>query len=347
MSTPTHEAAAGSRNLHTEIVFGLALLLAVYVAWLVREVLLLLFVSGLLAVALSPFVKSVSAFRVGKWQPFRGYAIFVILVLMALAVTAFGFLALPPVIQDLQQFGREMPTRSPQILQELQHIPILDRLNPGDFGEKLQSFASEAAGYLLVSFRSWAGKLVNFITGFVLVIYFLVEGDHAYHWFLSFWKPQSRSRLDATLQRAKTQMGKWLLGQGSLMLILGLSSTIMYLLLGVRYAYALGVVTGMLNIIPVVGALVSLILALLVAAIDSWGRVIGVTAFFLVYLQIENSFLIPHIMKNRVGLPGLAVLASLLLGSALAGVMGAMVSVPSAVLVAVLVDEYLVQKPAP
>jgi predicted PurR-regulated permease PerM len=83
---------------------------------------------------------------------------------------------------------------------------------------------------------------------------------------------------------------------------------------------------------------------LLVAAIDSWGRVIGVAIFYIVYLQVENSFLTPRIMRNSVGLPGLAILVALLLGSALGGVPGALVSVPTAVLVAVLVDEYLVNK---
>jgi predicted PurR-regulated permease PerM len=81
-----------------------------------------------------------------------------------------------------------------------------------------------------------------------------------------------------------------------------------------------------------------------VAAIDSWGRVIGVAIFYLVYIQIENSFLTPRIMRNSVNLPGLAILVALLLGSALEGVLGAMVSVPTAVLVAVLLDEYLVHK---
>lgn len=346
MSAGLHEEQTGRQDFRKEIVFGLALALACYVAWLVRDVLVLLYVSGLLAVALSPLVKWVSTVRVGRWQPFKGYAILLLLVLLAAAVTAFGFLSLPPVIQDLQEFAREMPTRSPEILQRLQHIPFADRLQTGELSVKVQGFASEAAGYMLVSVRSWAGKLATFVAGFVLTIYFLVEGDQAYRWFLSFFKPESRARLDATLQRAKTQMGKWLLGQGSLMLILGLSSTITYALLGVRYAYALGVLTGMLNIIPIVGAAVSLVLALLVAAIDSWGRVVGVAVFFLVYLQVENSFLVPHIMKNRVGLPGLGILSALLLGSALAGVMGALVSVPTAVLVSVLVNEYLVQKQA-
>ena len=141
-------------------------------------------------------------------------------------------------------------------------------------------------------------------------------------------------------------MGKWLRGQGSLMLLLGLTSTIVYLFLHVRYAYALGVLTGLLNIIPVLGAAICVALALLVAAVDSWGRVIGVAVFYLIYVQVENSYLTPRIMKNSVDLPGLAVLVALLFGFALEGVVGAMVSVPTAVLVAVLLDEYLVHKDA-
>jgi predicted PurR-regulated permease PerM len=139
-------------------------------------------------------------------------------------------------------------------------------------------------------------------------------------------------------------MEKWLVGQLSLMLILGTVSTIIYLLLGVRYAYVLGVLTGLLNLIPVLGAAVSVVLAMLVAAIDSWGRVLGVAIFFVVYLQIENSWLIPRIMRSRVQLPALAIFLSLLLGSAIGGIAGAMVAIPTAVLVSVLVEEYLVKK---
>jgi predicted PurR-regulated permease PerM len=141
-------------------------------------------------------------------------------------------------------------------------------------------------------------------------------------------------------------MGKWLLGQGSLMLILWLASTIVFLALHVRYAYALGALSGLLNVIPILGAAVSISLALIVAAIDSWGRVLGVVIFYAIYQQVENSYLTPRIMRNRVGLPGLAILVSLLLGTELAGIIGAMVAVPTAVLVTELVDEYLVKKTA-
>ena len=92
--------------------------------------------------------------------------------------------------------------------------------------------------------------------GFVLTVYFILEGEQAYRWFLSFFPAQKRDRLDKTLRRAEIRMGKWLMGQGSLMLILGVTSTVVYVFLHVRYAYALGVLTGLLNIIPVLGAAV-------------------------------------------------------------------------------------------
>jgi predicted PurR-regulated permease PerM len=141
-------------------------------------------------------------------------------------------------------------------------------------------------------------------------------------------------------------MEKWLVGQASLMLILGTASTILYLSLGVRYAYSLGVLTGLLNIVPVLGVAISIVIAVLVAAIDSWGRVLGVLIFFALWMQIENTWLIPRIMKNRVELPALGIFVALLAGSELGGIPGAMVAIPTAVLVAVLLDEYLVRKDA-
>jgi predicted PurR-regulated permease PerM len=231
-------------------------------------------------------------------------------------------------------------------MDKLSRLPFAQQLDTADATSRLEGFASQAVSYLLLSLGNWAGRLVDVIMGFVLTIYFILEGDHAYRWFLSFFPPDRRERLDKTLKLAEIRMGKWLLGQGSLMLILGVLSTIVYLSLHVRYAYALGVLTGLLNIVPVLGAAISIALALLVASIDSWGAVIGIAVFYVVYLQVENSYLTPRIMKNRVGLPGLAILIALLLGSELEGILGAMVSVPTAVLVAVLVDEYLVHKEA-
>jgi predicted PurR-regulated permease PerM len=333
-----------SRSLRSDIVFAFALALACAVAWVVRDVLMMMYVSALFAVVLTPIVRSTGRLRIGRWRPFKGYAVLFLLLAMAGALTAFGFLALPPVIRDLQEFAREMPTRLPALLDKIRHLPFANNLNTEEITAKLQDFLSNAATYLLLSIRDWAGKLVNLAMGFILTVYFILEGDKAYRWFLSFFPPQSRDRLDGALQRARVRMDRWLVGQGSLMLILGMLSTGVYLFLHVRYAFALGVLTGLLNIIPVLGAAICVALALLVAAIDSWGRALGVAIFYVIYLQVENSFLTPRIMRNSVGLPGLSILVALLLGAALGGVPGALVSVPTAVLVSVLVDEYLVKK---
>jgi len=333
-----------SRDLRADILFAFGLGVLCYLAWLLRHVLLLLFVSALAGVVLTPIVRATSRVRIGNRRPFRGRAILILILVAAGALTAFGFLAFPPVIRDLNEAAKEMPQRLPTILDKLKHIPFANQVNTDAVNEKVQDFLSNAATYLLLSIKNWAGAIFSIAMGVILTVYFILEGDIAYRWFLSFFPHEKRARLDAALQRADIRMGQWLLGQGSLMLILGIASTVVYASLHVRYAYALGVFTGLLNIIPVVGSAISIAVALLVAAVDSWGRVIGVAIFYVVWVQVENSFLIPRIMGTRVGLPGLSILVALLIGSELGGVLGAIVSVPTAVLVSVLIDEYLIQK---
>jgi len=334
-------------SVRVHIVFVFALALALYIAWIVRGVLVLLYVSALFAVVLMPIVRGTSRIRIGRRMPFQGsVAILFLFLVIAAVLTGFGFLAFPPVIRDLQALSGEMPTRVPALLSKLSQAPFAERLgfDSDEIISRIQGSLSHAAAYVLVSIRDWAGAIAQVIAGFVLTLYFMIEGDTAYHWFLSFLPRQPRRRLDETLQRAALRMEKWLVGQASLMLILGIASTIVYLSLNVRYAYALGVLAGLLNVVPVLGAAISIVLALLVAAIDSWGRVLGVAIFYFVYLQIENTYLVPRIMRNRVNLPALGIFAALLLGSALAGIVGAMVAIPTAVLVSALADEYLVRK---
>ncbi len=333
------------QNMRGLIVFAFMLGLALYVAWLIRDDLVLLYVSALFAVVLSPAVRATSNVRFGKWRPFEGSAaIFILLLAAAALIVVFCSLTVPPIARDLQGFSGEMPNRIPSLLAKLQNVPFADRIDSDEIIAKLQDSATQGAGYVLTSAKNWAGSLARILGGFVLTLYFILEGEQAYRWILSFVPVSRRQRLDDALKRASVRMGKWLLGQASLMLVLGMSSTIVFLALHIRYPYALGVFTGLLNVVPVLGVTISLVLAMLVAAIDSWGSVLGVIIFFVVYLAIENYILVPRIMKNRVNLPALGIFVALLLGAALEGILGAMVAIPTAVLVSVLLDEYLVRK---
>src|ERR1039457_5813602 len=194
---------APPRDLRRDIVFAFALAAACYVAWLIRDVLVMLYVSALFAVVLSPIVNSTAQLRIGRWQPFKGSAIFFLLLLVVAAFAAFGFLALPPVIRDLQEFAREMPTRLPALMDKLSHLPFAKQLNTADAASRLEGYASQTVSYLLLSIGGWAGRLFDVIMGVVLTVYFILEGDHAYQWFLSFFPAERRERLDKTLRRAE------------------------------------------------------------------------------------------------------------------------------------------------
>ena len=119
------ESYGSGRDLRRDITFAFAIAVVCYIAWLIRDVLVLLYVSALFAVVLRPAVRAVSRFQIWRWRPFRGYAILVMLLFAAGALTAFGFLAFPPVIRDLRELAKEAPERLPAVLEKLK--PLTDR----------------------------------------------------------------------------------------------------------------------------------------------------------------------------------------------------------------------------
>ena len=215
----------------------------------------------------------------------KASAIFFLLLGVAAAITAFGFLALPPVISDLQQFGREMPTRLPGILEKLKSIPFAQHLDTADIVSRLQDFASHAATYLLLSIKDWAGKLFDVVDGCGAHCLFHSGRRQRLSVVSVAFSRRQRERLDRTLQRGEGPDGQMAAGPGQPDADSGGGEHGVYLSLNIRYAYALGVLTGLLNIIPVLGAAICIGLALLVAAIDSWGRVLGVAIFYVICVQ--------------------------------------------------------------
>ena len=326
------------------VLFAFGVGIALYFAYILQDVLVVIYVSALFAVVLMPLVRGVMKLHIGRWSPGRGMAVLIIVLLTAGSLTVFFAFALRPAFRDLREFIRELPQRGPQFFARTQNLPVLRDIDLDALQEKIQDLTANLATYVVRFASDWAGAMVRVIAGMVLTVYFILEGDDAYAWFLSLFPVERRLRLDQTLARASARMGRWLLGQGTLMLIIGVCSTIAFALLRVRYAYALGVIMGLFNLVPVAGALVSVSLVVLVAALDSWGKVAGVLIFYFVYLQVENTWLTPRIMKTQVDLAGLTILIALLIGSSLAGIIGAMVAVPTAVLVAVVLKEYAVHE---
>ncbi len=267
---------------------------------------------------------------------------------IALGLTLFFLIGLPPVLRDLRAFLSDLPQRIPQFTAKLRNLPHADQLGLDNIAARAENAAAAVGSYIFSSLPNWLSHVFDILTCLFLCIYFMLEGDEAYKFFLSLFKPLSRTRLDLTLKKAELKMSKWLLGQGLLMLILGAASTVVFGLLHVRYFFLLGVLMGLLNIIPIAGGVITIVLVAIVAALDSWAKMGGVLIFYLLYVNLENAFLTPRIMKSSVDLMGLTVLVALLVGTALAGVVGALVAVPTAALISILLDEYAVNHdPAP
>ena len=324
----------------------MAILLAVYLASHLVKELEILYASALFAVVLTPIVSHIESIRIRRWHPSRAISIAVLFLLVVGAAVLFFAIALPPVMRDLRNFISDVPSRIPLAVDKLKHYPLANKINIDEAAQRAQAALASTATYLFTSLPNWLSHLFDILTASFLCIYFMLEGDEAFRFFLALFRAEPRRRLKRTLLTAEHKMSKWLLGQGLLMLILGVTSTVVFGFLHVRYFVLLGVLMGLLNIIPIAGGVVTIILAGGVAALDSWTKMAGVFIFYAIYINIENAVLTPRIMKSSVDLMGLTVLVALLIGTALAGILGALVAVPTAALIAVLLNEYAVQRDA-
>ena len=325
------------------ILFAILVLLLLALAYtLVREI-EIIYVSALFAVVLMPAVNRIRQIKIRGYSPSRGVAIILLIAAVALVLSIFFTSGLPPVLRDLRGFSSDLPQRIPGVVAKIRKLPLADKFGLDSLAQRTAGYFGTTASYIFTSLPNWLSHLFDILTATFLCIYFMLEGEHAYQFFLSLFHREQRHRLDKALKKAERKISKWLVGQGLLMLILGVSSTVVFGILHVRYFILLGFLMGLLNIIPIAGGVITILIVAAVAAIDSWTKMAGVLIFYAIYINIENAVLTPRIMRSSVNLMGLTVLVALLLGTALAGVVGALVSVPTAALITVLLEEYAVR----
>ena len=342
---PVTVAAVDRKSFaHGNILFFFGVLLLLTLAYKLLKELEIIYVAALFAVVLIPFVRWLSSKSIRGYHPSRVVSILLLAVTTITVLGTFAYIAVPPVISDARNFLGELPRRIPAVAAHLRKLPIANRIDLDTLTARAENFVAAAGAYLFNALPTYLAHIFDILTTIFLCIYFMLEGEEAYVFFLSLIAPSRRKRLDSTLKTAETKMSKWLFGQGLLMLILGVCSTIAFGFLHVRYFILLGVLMGLFNIIPIAGGVITICLVAIVAAFDSWTKMAGVLTFYLVYVNVENAFLTPRIMRSSVDLMGLTVLIALLLGTALAGIVGALVAVPTAALISVLLNEYAVRQ---
>jgi len=150
-----------------------------------------------------------------------------------------------------------------------------------------------------------------------------------------------RPRMNAASREITTKVSAWLGGQLLLGGVIGASSAIGLWLIGIPFFYVLALISAIGEMIPVVGPILAAIPAVAVAASVSFQKVLLVILFFIVQQQFENHVLVPKVMERQVGVSAVTVIVALLIGGNLLGIAGAILAVPTAAILQVLLSVWL------
>jgi len=335
---PAETGRTADRCGRQTLLLAFAIVILLVVAWFIRHALLLIYVSAVLAVVLKPGVDWLHRKSILGWRPGRGAALLLIILVLCILLGILIAIAVPSIVSNLADFTGTMTGRFSALQSRLRSVPLLRNINLSD----LQSHATAAIGTVLPAL---GGATADIVSGLLLIAYFILDGAALLKQVIRVLPPDRSARLESRLHTAAGRMRHWLAGQGLLMAILGTASTVTFGIMGLPYFYLLGIFAALANIVPLLGPLVTVLVASAVALTQSGWDVLGVVIFYLAYQQVENAFLTPKIMKSEVQLSSAVVIIALLVGSELAGIAGALVAVPSAVLVAELSNEYLAHGP--
>lgn len=307
------------------------------------QVLVLVLVSILLAAALDPVTYWVRR-RVRRVS--RAATVLGVYVLFMLAVAILLLLVVPAALDQLN----DLSTRAPELLEDLR--VSLEGLEPAALGTAVERLirALEAtfarAGLsapdpdtLIEVGLTAADVLITVTSVLALTFFWLVGRESMQRFFLALLPPDRRGGVREGWNEVESRLGQWARGQLILMTVIGVATTVAYLVLGLENALLLGLIAGVAELIPIVGPALGAIPALLVAAITGGPELALLVAVVYVVIQVvEGNVLVPWVMRNAVGLPPFLVIVSLLAGAAVAGLVGALLAIPVAAAIMVVLQ---------
>lgn len=323
----------------------------IYAAFLVRKVLLLLYISGLLAIGFSPIIRLIEKQRllpVGDKRFPRWLAILVLYLFIIGTLVGVGMLVFPPLYEQ----GKEFVAAAPQMFERGQQFLIDRGILTEQIGwrEAVQAApvgeGGQAVGTVFGAIVGVLGGIFGFLTILIVTFYILVDADNLRTGLLHLFPKENRPRVAHASREIVGKVSAWLGGQLLLAAIIGITSAIGLWLLGIPFFYVLALISAIGEMIPIVGPFLAAIPAVAVASTVSLQKVLLVIVFFVIQQQIENHLLVPKVMERQVGVSAVTVVVALLIGGNLMGILGAILAVPTAAILLVVFTEVMKQKNA-
>lgn len=322
----------------------IAIVLGLWFLYLVRDVLALLFLSVILTATFDSPVDFMARHKIP-----RPLGVLIIYAVMLLIVGLLFSFLVPPLIGQFQEFANELPGYVSSFENFLNNITRYAQSHNIEFNTS-DFLLQNTGGFFQSSnqiFSTTVGVFSFFISVVVvlaLTFYMLVKED-GMNKFLLFITPKAQqSRIISIADSIKKKVGNWLAGQLLLMVIIFFLDFIALSIFKVKYALALAILAGLLEIVPYLGPIISIGLASVVGFLISPVTGLMVLGILTIIQQIESNIIVPQLMKKVVGLNPILVILALMIGIKLGGVMGAILSVPIATSVNVVFNHFFDQK---
>ncbi|OIN90012.1 hypothetical protein AUJ59_00225 [Candidatus Beckwithbacteria bacterium CG1_02_47_37] len=283
-----------------------------------------MFIALIFMSALSPLVDRLEKYRIP-----RGLST-VVLYILIWAFISFSVASLvPPLVEQSARFLNRLPQD-------------VERLTQGRFDlSLLQPQLSALPQNLFKIIVGAFNNVVGLFTLTVIVYYLILERKNLHKYLLFLFGNNGREeRAEAFINQLEKKLGGWVRGQLLLMLFVGILSYVGLLFLGIDYAVPLAFLAGILEIVPNIGPTLSAVPAILVALGSSPILALAVGALYFAIQQIENNFLVPKVMSKAVGLSPLVVIIALLVGLKLAGIAGAILAIPTVLLLEIIASDF-------
>jgi predicted PurR-regulated permease PerM len=322
-------------------VAGVAILIAVL--WAAREALMLIYVSALIAMGFSPLVRLIEHpitarrnLRVPRWL-----AILVVYLTIVAVIVLVGLTVIPPLVAQAVSLWERMPAEFNRLQTFLVRYKLMRR--PITLAEAVQSApdgsGSNAVGTVLVALSSLIGGVFGLITILILSFYLLIEAQPMFEYLVRFVPAGRRADVATAARQAVSKVSAWLRAQLVLAGVMGTFAALGLGLMGVPFFYVIALVAAIGETIPIIGPVVGGITAVAVAITVSAKLAVMVGIYFLILHQLEANILVPKIMERRVGVSPVAVLVALLIGGALWGIVGAILAIPTAAILSIVVED--------
>ena len=334
------------RDVVTVLAVATAFSIGLFLLYELRRVIVWLFIALFAAAVLSPLV----ALLVKRGLR-RGIAVTVVVALVVAALVGLVWGFVQPLVDQSKSFAQDLPElvdevrEAPVVKNVLERFDVENRLSETsqDLPQRLVGFS----GPLLEAFKTIGHLVVATVTIFVLMIFLLLYGPGFYQTALDHIESRStRAEVRSIGRDVLRAVSGWVAGNVLTSIVAGVCALIVLLVLGLPYSVLLSLWVAVADLIPLVGATLGALPAIIVAFIEGTTDGIVVTAFFIAYQQFENHVLQPYVYGRTIQLNPFVVLIALIVGVELGGFLGAMFALPVAGSVQVLINHYVARNGA-